>query len=98
MNQPKELEWNRMFAYDLPAVRPAKIAHECCDACKEAREIKCVCACGGKNHRVANRTGMEPLDQALGLDGLTVTVTKEDPKPLGDLGLDLEFSGRLEYP
>ena len=98
MNQPKELDWNRMFALDLPAVRPAKVSHECCDACKEAREIKCVCACGGKNHGVANRAGMEPLDKTLGLDGLTVTVTKEDPKPLGDLALDLEFSGRLEYP
>jgi hypothetical protein len=41
---------------------------------------------------------MESLEKALGLDGLTVTVTKEAPKPLGDLALNLEFSGRLEYP
>jgi len=98
MNRPKELDWKRMFAYDLPVVRPAKNPHECCDACKEAREIKCICACGGKNHGVANRKGMEPLDQALGLDGLTVTVTKEAPKPLTDLALNLEFSGNLEWP
>jgi hypothetical protein len=98
MNQLKELDWNRLFAYDLPAVRPAKNPHECCDACKEAREIKCVCACGGKNHGVANRAGMEPLDKTLELDGLTVTVTREAPKPLGDLALNLEFSGRPESP
>ena len=64
----KSVEWNRLFACDLPAVRPAKVSHECCDACKEAREIKCVCTCGGKNHGVANRAGMEPLDKTLELD------------------------------
>ena len=41
---------------------------------------------------------MEPLDKTLGLDGLTVTVTKEAPRPLGDLALNLELSGRLESP
>jgi len=91
MNQPKELEWNRMFAFDLPARQRGKIPHECSAACQEAREIKCVCACGGKNHGAANRQGMEPLDKALGLD-------KEAPAPLGDLGLNLELSGRLEWP
>jgi hypothetical protein len=81
--------WQDMFAFDLPAVRPAKVSHECCDACKEAREIKCVCTCGGKNHGVANRQGMEPLDKALGLE-------KEAPGPLGDLGLSRELSGLAE--
>lgn len=56
-----------MFALDLPVVRPAKVPHECCDACKEARDIKCVCSCGGKNHGIANRQGMEALDKALGV-------------------------------
>jgi hypothetical protein len=70
----KEVSWTKLFAFDLPAVRPAKVSHECCDACKEAREIKCVCACGGKNHGAANRAGMEPLDKTLGL---------EAPAPLG---------------
>jgi len=82
-----EVSWTKLFALDLPAVRPAKIPQECCDACKEAREIKCVCACGGKNHGVANRKGMEPLDKALGLE--------RGEQPLGDLALDLEFSGNL---
>ncbi len=51
-----------MFAFDLPAVRPAKVSHECCDACKEAREIKCVCACGGKNHGAALKKDVKRLD------------------------------------
>jgi len=34
---------------------------------------------------------MSALDKTLGLE-------KEAPKPLGDLGLNLEFSGRLESP
>lgn len=76
MNQPKELDWNRMFALDLPAVRPAKNPHECCDACKEAREIKCVCACGGKNHGAALKKDVQRLDDALGL-------AKEATGPLG---------------
>jgi hypothetical protein len=58
----KELDWNRMFSLDLPAVRPAKTPHECCDACKEAREIKCVCACGGKNHGATLKKDLKRLD------------------------------------
>jgi len=93
MNERKErgVSWTKLFAFDLPARQPSKNPHECCAACKEAREIKCVCACGGKNHGAANRVGMEPLDKTLGLE-------KEAPASLGDLGLNLELSGRLEYP
>ena len=71
-----------MFAFDLPAVRPAKVSHECCDACKEAREIKCVCACGGKNHGVANRASMEPLDKTLGLDETDTETLASQPEIL----------------
>jgi hypothetical protein len=59
----KELEWTRMFACDLPAVRPAKVPHECCDACREAKELKCVCACGGKNHGIALKKDLKRLDE-----------------------------------
>jgi hypothetical protein len=52
-----------MFALDLPAVRPAKNPHECCDACKEARDIKCTCTCGGKNHGSALKKDVKPLDE-----------------------------------
>jgi hypothetical protein len=58
-----ELDWKRMFAFDLPAVRPAKVPHECCDACREARELRCVCACGGKNHGAALKKNVKPLDE-----------------------------------
>jgi len=34
---------------------------------------------------------MQPLEKALGL-------VKEAPIPLGDLALNLELSGRLEWP
>jgi len=68
MSQSKELEWNRMFAFDLPAVRPAKIPHDCCDACKEAREIKCVCTCGGRNHGAALKRDVKRLDEFDGED------------------------------
>lgn len=47
---------------------------ECCAACREARDVKCVCACGGKNHGITNRQGMSPLEQSLGL-------VKEAPFP-----------------
>jgi hypothetical protein len=34
---------------------------------------------------------MQPLDKTLGLE-------EEAPAPLGDLGLNLELPGRLEWP
>ena len=46
--------------------------------------MKCACRCHSEFHGVANRRGMEPLDDALGL-------VKEAPKTLGDLALDLEL-------
>ena len=63
MNQPKELEWNQIFAYPVPERAHTKNPHECCDACKEAREIKCVCTCGGKNHGAALKKDVKPLDE-----------------------------------
>jgi hypothetical protein len=59
----REVPWTKLFAFDLPAVSPAKIPHECCDACKEAREIKCVCACLGKNHGSALKKYVKRLDE-----------------------------------
>lgn len=92
MNQPKELEWNRLFACDLPAVRPAKTPHECSEACLMACEIKCTCqACKGARHGAHLKKDVKRLDDALGL-------AKEPPAPLGDLGLNPQLSGRLEWP
>jgi len=88
-----EFDWRNVFAVDAANVDGSlpKPPGECNTNCTHAREIKCVCSCGGKNHGAANRKGMEPLDKALGLD-------RETPTPLADLALDLELSGRLEFP
>jgi hypothetical protein len=42
-----------------------KIPRDCCIACLEAREIKCVCACGGKNHGAWLKADVKPLDEFL---------------------------------
>jgi hypothetical protein len=81
--------WTEIFAYALPERAHTKNPHECCSACREAKELVCVCRCGGKNHAAALRKGMEPLDKVLGLE-------KEAPAPLGDLALSRELSGLAE--
>jgi hypothetical protein len=104
MNEPKELEWNRLFAYALP--NPVKTRSTKCtcghSSCKIAKGFVCRCSCKHLNHGIDQRRGMSALDEVLQLDGLTVTVTKEATGPLpsrpriGDLALDLELSGRAE--
>jgi hypothetical protein len=93
-----EVAWTKMFAFALPNPVKAKSTKCVCGGknCQTAKKIKCVCRCHSEFHGAANRKGMEPLDKPLGLDGLTVTVTKEAPKPLGDLALSRELSGRAE--
>jgi hypothetical protein len=76
-------EWTQIFAYDLQTVGPREHAHklgECSENCVMAREVKCVCRCGGKNHGAANRQGMPKLDKLLDLDGLDV-FPAEPPTP-----------------
>jgi hypothetical protein len=96
MNQPKELDWNRMFALALPNQVKAKSTKCACGGknCQTAKKIKCVCRCHSEFHGAANRKGMEPLDKTLGLERDTRHVSL----PLGDLALNLELSGRLEVP
>ena len=86
----KSVEWNRIFAYDV-ALPKVESKRKCaCGGrnCQTAKRIKCVCRCHSEFHGAANRRGMSPLDEPLGL-------VKEAPAPLGDLGLTLELSGRL---
>jgi hypothetical protein len=73
-----------MFAFDLPAVKPVKIPRDCCEACVMAREIKCTCACGGKNHGSALKKDVKRLDEFNGPN-----------ETIGDLAPDLELSGRF---
>ena len=86
-----EVAWTKMFAFALPNPVKAKSTRCVCGGknCQTAKKIKCVCRCHSEFHGAANRKGMEPLDKALGLE-------KEAPVPLGDLGLNLELSGRLD--
>jgi hypothetical protein len=83
----KEVAWTKMFAYDLPAVRPAKIPRDCCEACVMAREIKCVCRCGGANHGSALKKDIKRLDEFTG----------PNAQAIGDLALDLELSGSPDF-
>jgi hypothetical protein len=92
----KEVSWGEIFAYDLPTPKVESKRKCACGGknCQTAKRIKCVCRCHSEFHGAANRRGMEPLDKALGLEKDTQRVTL----PLGDLALDLELSGRLEFP
>jgi len=100
MKESKEVSWERLFACEIAKPKIEwNFAKKCTCGnrnCKRAKHIRCVCGCHGIAHGIEQRKGMSPLDEPLGLDGLTVT--KEAPAPLGDLALDLEFSGRLESP
>jgi hypothetical protein len=73
-------EWNQIFAYDLAPRAPSKVSHECCDACKEAREIKCVCACGGKNHGAALKKDLKRLDDFNGSNDKALGLQTEPPR------------------
>lgn len=44
-------------------VAPTSVPRDCCVSCLEAREIKCICACGGKNHGAWLKKDVKPLDQ-----------------------------------
>jgi hypothetical protein len=63
-----------MFAYDLPNPRKTPRTRCTCgnNSCRNAKKIKCTCACHSANHGAENRVGMEPLDKTLGLDDSTV--------------------------
>jgi hypothetical protein len=39
------------------------VPRDCCVTCLEAREIKCVCTCGGKNHGAWLRKDVKSLDE-----------------------------------
>lgn len=90
-----EKKWENIFAF-APA-EPVKVKSNRCSCggsnCKTAKGFVCRCSCKHLNHGQEQRRGMEALDKALGLE-------KESPVSLGDLGLNLELSGRaeLEWP
>jgi len=78
MNQPKEVNWESIFARPKPKIE-MHFAKKCTCGngnCRTAKRIRCTCSCHNVNHGAANRVGMEPLDKTLGL-------VKEAPAPLG---------------
>ena len=81
MNQPKEVNWESIFARPKPKIE-MHFAKKCTCGngnCRTAKRIRCTCSCHNVNHGAANRVGMEPLDKLLQLDGLEI----EAPAPLG---------------
>jgi len=88
-----EVSWEKVFAYDLAKPKEEPNGKKCkCGnvSCKRAKRIRCVCACHAEHHGEEQRRGMEPLDKILGLDMSEPYLTR----PLGDLALDRELSGR----
>jgi len=45
-----------------------KVPRECCEACLKAREIVCVCRCGGRNHGAWLKKDVKRLDEFNGDD------------------------------
>jgi len=84
MNQPKELEWRRLFANALPERKKTVKAKCTCGNgnCKHAKRIRCVCGCGGIAHGIENRKGMSPLDKTLGLDKTGIEILASQPEVL----------------
>ncbi|MGO9644186.1 MAG: hypothetical protein ACLPY5_05510 [Candidatus Bathyarchaeia archaeon] len=58
-------DWRGMFTVET--IEPEyhiKLAPGDCDAnCLEAKELKCICKCGGRNHGAALRSHVKPLIQ-----------------------------------
>jgi len=64
----RETGWGHMLAYrratptSTSQAARNKVLGECNEDCLMAREIKCVCRCGGANHRAYMRRGNKRLD------------------------------------
>jgi hypothetical protein len=59
-----EQDWKEMFQVQQ-AEKPFQLnveVGECGGNCQEAKEIKCVCRCGGKNHGAALKQHVRSLD------------------------------------
>ena len=96
MNQPKEANWTEILRPAPFTIRPSNSRKCTCGNgnCRTAKRILCTCSCHNVNHGAANREGMSPLDETLGL-------TKEATRPLGSqpevLRLDPEIAKELIY-
>jgi len=58
-----EGDWKAIFAVETdPEEKAHKPLASCNANCMEAKEIKCVCSCGGVNHGIALRRNVKPLE------------------------------------
>ena len=84
MNQPKEANWESIFAQPKAKIE-MHFAKKCTcgsSSCKRAVHIRCSCGCGGINHSIENRKGMSALDEALGLDKTDAETLPSQPEIL----------------
>ena len=59
-----EREWKEIFAIETgPEEGDHKPLASCNMNCQMAREIKCVCSCGGANHGALLRKNVRSLDE-----------------------------------
>ncbi len=61
--QVREVDWNRMFVLDAISKAEGHVHHECTSACQLAKEVKCVCACGGINRKAVIKRNVKRLDE-----------------------------------
>jgi hypothetical protein len=60
-----ECDWHEIFQVEQvekPYSLKAETVGDCNQNCLDAKELKCVCKCGGRNHGVHLRVCIKPLD------------------------------------
>lgn len=58
-----ERDWRELFAVELADEKiTIQTLGECNSNCLEAKELKCTCKCGGRNHGAALKQHVKPLD------------------------------------
>lgn len=59
-----ETDWREIFqVQEVGHEFKTETVGDCNANCLEAKELICVCKCGGKNHGAALRKNVQPLDQ-----------------------------------
>jgi len=61
----QSVDWREMFTVELADEKVTFKTEpgECNSNCQLAKEIKCVCRCGGKNHGAALKKNVRSLDE-----------------------------------
>lgn len=59
----KETNWTEIFQIEQVRTPLNVEVGDCGANCQQAKELKCVCKCGGKNHGAALRQDVKSLDE-----------------------------------